>query len=269
MDDYSALAQRIAVSVNGVRGSLILSRDGMVLGSYPDGDEGLAKPAWLRFVTLGEPDKSFVEFGDQVWAFVKRGSYAAFSIAEAGIRPGILVDQMEQLLVSAEAERARKGETLKVPDATAAPSGKPRTSLHPATGKSQPADVHASATADAESAAAPQDTEPPTGHGHWRRDPASTGGPDIGAGGDPATGDPAGEPPLTAAEAPAPLDRSAVDEPANAEPPPSTLKKEPHKLISSSPTGDDDDDGEVDRVLLAKEFSGLLQVDSGDDEERS
>ncbi len=100
MDDYSALAQRIAVNVHGVRGSLILSRDGLVLGAYPEGDESLAKPAWLKFVTLGEPEKSFVEFGDQVWAFVKRGGYAAFSVADAGTRPGILVDQMEQVLVA-------------------------------------------------------------------------------------------------------------------------------------------------------------------------
>ena len=106
MDDYSALAQRIAVNAHGVRGSLILSRDGLVLGAYPEGDESLAKPAWLKFVTLGEPDKSFVEFGDQVWAFVKRGGYAAFSVADAGTRPGILVDQMEQVLVGAEEGRA-------------------------------------------------------------------------------------------------------------------------------------------------------------------
>ena len=99
MDDYSALAQRIGVTVSGVRGSLILSRDGLVLGSFPENDEGPAKSAWLKFVTLGEPDKSFVEFPDQVWAFVKRGPYAAFSVAEPGTRPGILVDQMEQVLL--------------------------------------------------------------------------------------------------------------------------------------------------------------------------
>ncbi len=73
MDDYSALAQRISVSVSGVSGALILSRDGLVLGAYPNEDESLAKPAWLKFITLGEPDRSFVEFPDQVWAYVKRG----------------------------------------------------------------------------------------------------------------------------------------------------------------------------------------------------
>ena len=54
-------------------GALILSRDGLVLGAHPNEDESLAKQAWLKFVTLGEPDRSFVEFPDQVWAYVKRG----------------------------------------------------------------------------------------------------------------------------------------------------------------------------------------------------
>ncbi len=132
MDDYSALAQRISVGVSGVSGALVLSRDGLVLGAFPNEDESLAKPAWLKFVTLGEPDRSFVEFPDQVWAYVKRGPYAAFVLAEPGTRPGVLVDQLEQALLVAEEGRTRR-DTLRVPDASSAPSGKPRTSLHPGT----------------------------------------------------------------------------------------------------------------------------------------
>ena len=147
MDDYSALAQRIAVSVSGVRGSLILSRDGLVLGAHPQGEESLAKPAWLKFVTLGEPEKSFVEFSDVVWAFVKRGPYAAFTVADAGTRPGILVDQMEQVLLSAEEGRSRR-DTVRLHDASAAPTGKPRTSLHPPAEKPQPSEVVAAPAAE-------------------------------------------------------------------------------------------------------------------------
>ena len=47
MDDYSALAYRIAGGVADVRGCLILSRDGLILGSYPD-DETAVKPAWVQ-----------------------------------------------------------------------------------------------------------------------------------------------------------------------------------------------------------------------------
>ena len=60
----------------------------------------------------------------------------------------------------------------------------------------------------------------------------------------------------------APADEPAADE-APAEPAQaagSSLSKEPQKLASSEPaTGDDE--SEVDRVLLAQEFSGLLQMD--------
>jgi len=46
----------------------------------------------------------------------------------------------------------------------------------------------------------------------------------------------------------------------------STLKKKAQKLAGKGGGSGFDEDAEVDRVLLAKEFSGLLQVDSDDDE---
>jgi hypothetical protein len=259
MDNYSALAQRIAVTVSGVRGSLILSRDGLVLGSYPEDDEDLAKPAWLKFVTLGEPDRSFVEFPDQVWAFVKRGSYAAFSVADAGTRPGILVDQMEQVLLAAEDGRTRR-EPVRLPDAASAPSGKPRTSLHPAAGKPQ-AEETVAAMPSAEAL-----TEAPAGEGHWRRGPEASESTFAASG---VEAD-ATDVPLTASEAPgAPGGDLPAEGPNQVPNEGSALKKEPKKLVSSGTDDEGDDDAEVDRVLLAKEFSGLLQVDSGDDEASS
>ena len=36
MDEYSALAQRVVRTMDDVRGCLILSRDGLVLGAYPE-----------------------------------------------------------------------------------------------------------------------------------------------------------------------------------------------------------------------------------------
>ena len=227
MDDYSALAQRIAVSVSGVSGALILSKDGLVLGAYPNEDESLAKPAWLRFIALGEPERSFVEFSDTVWAYVKRGPYAAFATAEAGTRPGVLVDQMEQVLLVVEEGRTRR-EPMRVPDANAAPSGKPRTSLHPQFGKPAPAEaaevsVAAAPSADAVTAASQE----------------------------PIVVEPAAEPPAPPA-APAPPEESASPAPAETPPP--------------RPSNSEEDDSEVDPILLAKEFSGLLQLDSDDDD---
>lgn len=239
MDDYSALAQRISVSVSGVSGALILSRDGLVLGAYPNEDESLAKSAWLRFTALGEPEKGFVEFADQVWAYVKRGPYAAFATAEVGTRPGVMVDQMEQVLLALEEGRSRR-DTLRVPDAATAPSGKPRTSLHPQAGKpapSEPAEV-------AEVAAAATHDQARAGGGD-DRPPAVA---------DANDGSPAGP-------------SQALVEDAGAVP--STLKKEAQKLAGQDREAGVDDESEVDRVMLAKEFSGLLQLDSDDDERSS
>jgi hypothetical protein len=271
MDDYSALAQRISVSVHEVRGCLLLSRDGLVLGAFPEEEENLAKGAWLRFCALGEPERSFVEYTDQVWAYVKRGPYAAFALADAGVRPGILVDQLEQMLMTADEGRSRR-DTLRVPDAASAPSGKPRTSLHPAAPKADPVEVVAVESAPltaAESASA----------GPWKHQ-APAEQPAVG-GAEPAAEATALEP-VVAAPASAPTDHApeaapappvgtpgrppAEAAPAPAEEPVgSALGKEPKKLVGGA-GGPEEEEIEVDRVLLAKEFSGLLQVDLGDDE---
>jgi hypothetical protein len=130
MEEFSALAARVAASVVELRGCLILSRDGLVLGAFPAGEEGPVKTAWLRFAVVGEPEKGFVEFGDEIWTYVRRGPYAAFAVSGLGVRPGLLIDQLDQMLYTAEEVRARR-EALRLPEVTPAPSGKPRTSLHP------------------------------------------------------------------------------------------------------------------------------------------
>ncbi|HET9310995.1 MAG TPA: hypothetical protein VFP41_07210 [Actinomycetota bacterium] len=235
MDDYSALAQRISVGVPGVSGSLVLSRDGLVLGAHPDEVESHAKQAWLRFISLGEPDRSFVEFPDQVWAYVKRGPYAAFAIAEPGVRPGVLVDRLEQVLLSAEDGRSRR-DPLRVPDQAAAPSGKPRTSLHPQSETPAPSEIAAIAAEAIR--------------------PAPERSSSVGAG---------------SVVAPTPVERPTPDPlPGAAPEAPTEDSQVPPESPARRSRGDSgtgfDDDAEVDRVLLAKEFSGLLQVDSGDDE---
>ncbi len=262
MDDYSALAQRISVSVREVRGCFILSREGMVLGAYPDEDESLAKAAWLRFVALGEPEKSFVEFTDQTWAYVRRGPYAAFAVADHDVRPGILVDQLDLALMTAEEQRTRR-DSLKVPDAPSAPSGKPRTSMHP-TGKDKPVEVTAEVTASPKvSAAASGDDRRKWSRGTPKGAGASSSGAPSGKSKQaekPGASSPSAKDPGNSATAPAaqtPVAPSSDEQTA--------LRKEPQKLASGS-SSPGDEETEVDRVLLAKEFSGLLQLDSADDE---
>ncbi|HVH52855.1 MAG TPA: hypothetical protein VNA32_01840, partial [Actinomycetota bacterium] len=140
MEEFSALAARVAASVVELRGCLILSRDGLVLGAFPEGDEGLVKPAWLRFAAVGEPEKGFVEFGDEIWTYVRRGPFAAFAISGLGVRPGLLIDQLDQMLYTAEEVRTRR-EGLRMPDVPPAPSEKPRTALQPEAQPSAPTSV--------------------------------------------------------------------------------------------------------------------------------
>jgi len=268
MDDYSALAYRIAGGVGDVRGCLILSRDGLILGSYPD-DETAVKPAWMRFASLGDPERSFVEFGDQVWVYVRRPAYGAFAVADAGVRPGLVIDQLEQILLAAEEARARR-DTLRVPEATAAPSGKPRTSLHPPAERSELVSAATTPEPRTWSRADPGKKKEKGGDTQEEKLPAAAESDDAAAA-QKGDADSDGEAADEVVDPPA--GPAADDAPGSSDESP---KEDPEKPDERSDEEDDkqphvelDADAEVDRVLLAKEFSGLLQVDSGDDEATS
>jgi hypothetical protein len=104
--DYSALASRVA-AFSDVLGCIILSSDGLVLGSFPpaDGDGDGIKEAWLRFAAIGNPERGFVKVDDQLWAYLSSGPYAAFAVAVGSTRPGVLIDHLEQTLAVAEESR--------------------------------------------------------------------------------------------------------------------------------------------------------------------
>ena len=248
----------------------ILSRDGLILGSYPD-DETAVKPAWMRFASLGDPERSFVEFGDQVWVYVRRPAYGAFAVADAGVRPGLVIDQLEQILLSAEEARTRR-DTLRVPDATTAPSGKPRTSLHPPAERAEPVAAAAASETRAWSRAdastlkrkegAAEEVLPAVAElAAVADDVAQTG--DVSSNGEAvhAAGDAPADPPAA--------DPSGSSDEAHAKKDPKKPDKRSDKKDDKHPSMELDADAEVDPVLLAKEFSGLLQVESGGDEATS
>jgi hypothetical protein len=250
MNDYSALAQRVSTSVTGVRGCLMLSRDGMVLGAHPEGEaETHIRSSWMRFATVGDPERSYVEFPDQVWAFVRRGGYSAFAVADAGVRPGVLVDLLEQALMVGEQDRARDRDAMRLPEAPVAPSGKPRISMHKQeraeredTPASAPPEVTSPGPAEATVSYGSASTAPI----YSRTEPAPT--PTVPA---PTPTEPA---PASAEPVPADPGKRADDEPSDPEnPPPDRLERK-------------EEESEVDRLLLAKEFAGLLQVPKEDDE---
>jgi hypothetical protein len=215
MSDYAALAQRVTASGRGIRGCLILSREGDVLGADPEGDvEQQVKAAWIRFAAVGEPDRSYVEFPDQTWAYARRGAYAAFAVAGADVRPGVVVDLLDQLLLAGEVERIHERQAMRVPEAPVAPSGKPRTILHRPERATAPA----------------AQPEPP---------------PDV----------------------------RIEDDAPEVRVPPGSEERHPEDQGEGSPDvprpaeeGDPEEEVEVDRILLAKEFAGLLQAPRDDDE---
>jgi len=218
MNDYSALAQRVSMSVTGIRGCLMLSRDGMILGAHPEGDmESHIRSSWVRFAAVGDPERSYVEFPDQIWAFVRRGGYSAFAVADTGVRPGVLVDLLEQSLMMGEQGRVEDRETMRLPEMPSAPSGKPRTSLHKQ--ERAPTTTPSDASSDGAEAGAARASD--------------------------AASDPAGSAPESA---PVPSPRSAPD------------TRGPGRGKGK------EEEPEVDRILLAKEFAGLLQVPKEDDE---
>jgi hypothetical protein len=105
--DYTALASRVAARAE-VLGCVILSSDGLVLGSFPPNGEGDITPGLLRFAQLGDPDRGFVQYPDEIWAYVREGSYAAFAVADSGTRPGILIGYLEQALLVADEARINR-----------------------------------------------------------------------------------------------------------------------------------------------------------------
>ena len=107
MEDFDALAAALGAGIADLRGCLILSRDGLVLGGYPDAAEQELKASWLRFAGLGEPERGFVQFGNEIWSLARRGPYGSFAVTGTGVRPGIVIDHMERVLLAAEEARSK------------------------------------------------------------------------------------------------------------------------------------------------------------------
>jgi hypothetical protein len=225
MEDFDALAAALGAGIADLRGCLILSRDGLVLAGQPDAAEQDLKAAWLRFAALGEPQRGFVQFGNEIWSFARWGSYGSFAVTGIGARPGIVIDHMEQVLMVAERARSNgEGQKVANPAPTqptqatgASPKKKKRTSL-----RGVPAPIQEPIVIPADGPAIEE-----------------AGKPDRGA--DPPAGDPGPGAGLSSRE---------HEEPAEVDP-------------AAGPEASGDED-EVDRFSLAAEFSRLLQ-DKRDD----
>lgn len=125
MEDFNALAILLAQGMADVRGCLILSRDGLVLGAYPAESERTTTRAWIRFATVGDPERGFVQFGTETWCYVRRVPYAGFAVAGPEERAGLVIDHMEQVLLAAEESRSRQEGLPASEAATVAPRSEP------------------------------------------------------------------------------------------------------------------------------------------------
>jgi hypothetical protein len=135
LEDFNALAMTLALGMADVRGCLILSRDGLVLGAHPAESERTTTRAWIRFATIGDPERGFVQFGTETWCYVRRAPYAGFALAGPGERAGLVIDHMEQVLLAAEESRSRQEGLRGTETAATAPRSTPRSHLdleHPA-----------------------------------------------------------------------------------------------------------------------------------------
>jgi len=242
MEDFNGLASSLATGVSDVRGCLLLSRDGLVLGSHPQDDEAQVKTAWMRFAALGDPERGFTQFGTETWCYVRRGPYAAFAVVGLGERPGLVIDHMEQILLAAEeARNSREGVRAEAPaPAPALPTSKPRTPLHP---EPRPLEEPIVVTADA---AEPRLAETVS----WEAGVAAPPMP-VGAAGVAAPPMPVG---------------AAGEEPPSSEGPalePDEAGLDPTPAAPSRPDNvwgeGQEPEGDVDRFSLAREFGRLLQ----------
>lgn len=228
MEHFDDLASSLSEGVSDVRGCLILSKDGLVLAAHPENGEMEAKHAWVRFAALGDPERGFAQFGVETWCYVRRGPYAAFAIVGPGVRPGVAIDGMEQVLLAAEEYRSKPQGAREPAPAAPTPTTKPRTSLHP---ESRPAGDPVVITSDV---AVPVAAQVPASA------PAPVEAPHGGRTNDGPTAAPATDPP---------------GDPADTAGPQRSEEPEAEAL------GGKERDTGVDRFSLAREFGQLLQDD--------
>jgi hypothetical protein len=106
--DFAALTAAVGAGLSEVRACLIVSRDGLALGSYPSSEEGGAMERWMRLASLGDVERGFAVVGEECWVFCTRGPYSALAVARATGRPGIILERLDQAVLAAEEARLRK-----------------------------------------------------------------------------------------------------------------------------------------------------------------
>ena len=284
--DFASLAAQIAADVPGLRGCIIVSRDGLVLGAYPHEGESILRPAWLRFGSMGAVEKGFIQFPGELWVYASHGPYASFATSDQTSRPGFVLDQMQQLLASAQESRAAAQQGVTIPESPvvqqpmAAPAQPPM--------QAQPMAQPVAQPPVAQPPAAPPPAPAPVADPGYAQPPqAAPAAPPA----QPVQPESVQAPPQAAPPQPtAPLAAQPQPEPAATEPPPVPVAPGPpvgyhadyggsEPAAPAAPETAPDqapapalqaaDDIQIDRVALAQEFASLLAETGYDDEDDS
>jgi hypothetical protein len=233
--DFFDLAARMSAGLDGVRACLLLSDDGLTLASYPGGQEDRARQVWDRLVQIGDPQRGFLDLGDEVWAVVRRGPYTAVVVSTPTVRAGLLLDRIESHLRVAEEARLRESAARPVASKPEVVR-RPRTSLHRDNGKPEPSEREETSVAEGLPQKAPEEIR-------------SLEVIDLsGAAADAAD---AAQPEVR--QAAAPEERAGGDDTAAEESLTAVAEQS-----AAPPAKEREIDRDIDRVALAREFSGLF-----------
>ena len=107
--DYAAVAGSVVLGTPGVRACLVVSADGLALAAYPAAEEADAAEVWARLSSLGQVTRGFVTMRSEVWAFVQGERFGALVLADRTVRPGQVLDLVDQVLAEAAAAAVISG----------------------------------------------------------------------------------------------------------------------------------------------------------------
>jgi hypothetical protein len=114
MEDFDAFTRDLR-SVADLRGCVIATRDGRVLGAYPNGSPDV-EAAWRQIADIGACTSAIVQLEDETWFYLRRGSHAAFVVVHAAQDPGRVIACMGRLLVAMKTASAGEDVLVDVPE---------------------------------------------------------------------------------------------------------------------------------------------------------
>jgi hypothetical protein len=116
MEGFEAFARALGSEVAELRGCLMATRDGRVLGVYPAGSTNV-DAAWRRIAPLRACTSAVVRFERETWCVVGHGAHVAVAIVAISTDPLVVVERMELLLTAVDrASAENEPATIVLPD---------------------------------------------------------------------------------------------------------------------------------------------------------